>query len=219
MMDRVIAERWKRVQEQVAEACESCGRDPAEVTIIAVSKAQPLDALKEAVDAGVQHLGESYLEEFEAKHEALQSAATWHFVGQMQSRKVERVAARADVIHSFSTPRQLRRLEGVTKELAGFLQVNIDREVSKTGTEPQALDSLLQDALQFPHLRVEGLMAIPARATSPEESRPAFRRLAEMARIADLPKLSMGMSSDYEVAIQEGATHVRIGTAIFGPRR
>jgi len=222
-----LAERWHDVQGRVAAACARAGRDPGEVTVVAVSKLHPAAAIDEAAAAGITDVGENYAQELAAKQAVVRAPVRWHFIGRLQRNKAKLVAGKVALIHavdSVDLATELDRRAGV----AGVLQpvlvaVNIAGEDTKGGVTPDAAAALVAAMATLPHLRCEGLMTMPPPSDDPEEVRPCFRALRALRdRLATadrpLPVLSMGMSGDFEVAIAEGATHVRIGTAIFGER-
>ena len=237
-MSETLSERLVAVRERMAAAARRAGRSPEEVTLVGVAKGVPADRIAEAVEAGLDHLGENYLQEARAKLPELRARLgalglplpCLHFVGRLQRNKALEVARDFDVVESLDRAQlgaELERCAQKTgRELRVLLQVNEDREASKGGAPSEALRPLLAESAAWKHLRVAGLMAIPAPRATPEASRAAFARLRELARALrsepggeSLRELSMGMSADFEVAIEEGATSVRIGTAIFGPRR
>jgi pyridoxal phosphate enzyme (YggS family) len=206
------------VQARIAQACERAGRDPASVRLIAVSKTKPVALLREAFDAGQRLFGENYAQELREKSEAL-PAVEWHFIGALQTNKAKLVVGRAALIHTCDRLALAQELSkraqgaGVTQRL--LLEVNVGREQQKAGALPEDVPALLQQVRALPSLRCDGLMCIPPASGDP---RLHFRALRELGKRLALPELSMGMSADYEVAIEEGATLVRVGTAIFGER-
>jgi pyridoxal phosphate enzyme (YggS family) len=228
----MIAENLHRVQRRIERAAERCGRDPATVRLVAVSKTVAADKVRQAVGAGARWLGENYIQEARAKIEALSdSRAAWHFIGHLQSNKARLAVELFELIHSVDSlklarelDKQARRREKVQPIL---VQVNIAAEATKSGTAEAATPQLVRDIGRCDNLSVRGLMTMPPFFDAPEKARPYFRALRRLAeRIADLDiegvrmtELSMGMTGDFEVAIEEGATLVRIGTAIFGERQ
>lgn len=224
-----LAERLAAVRERVATAARLSARDAAEVTLIAVSKTHPAAAVAEAISSGVTDLGENRVQEGAAKKPGL-AAATWHLIGPLQRNKAGLALATFDVLHTLDRPELAERLELLLerdwpgRRLPVLLEVNVGDEPQKAGVLPADAGGLLRLAASCDRLQAVGLMAIPPFGDEPEASRPYFRRLRELRdRLQDevggpLPHLSMGMSHDYEVAIEEGATMVRVGTAIFGPR-
>ncbi len=204
-----------RVRERIAAACARAGRDEASVTLVAVSKTQPVEKLREAFAAGQKIFGENYAQELRAKAEAL-PGAEWHFIGALQTNKARVVVGRASLIHTcdrLALAKELaKRAQGTQRVL---LEVNIGKEPQKSGALPEDVPALLDAVRALPALSCEGLMCIPPASGDP---RPHFRALRELAQKLGLRELSMGMSADYEIAIEEGATIVRVGTAIFGER-
>jgi pyridoxal phosphate enzyme (YggS family) len=211
-----------RVQEAVARACARAGRSPDHVLLIAVSKTVDAERVRLAVAAGVAALGENRVQEAREKIEALGRPVPWHLIGSLQTNKAKEAARLFDWIHSvdrLELAQELsRRAHGAQRTLDILLQVNLGDEPQKGGVAPAELRRLCDAVAGLPALRVGGLMAIPPAAPTPEETRPYFRTLRELRDSLGLEHLSMGMSADYEVAIEEGATMVRVGTAIFGPR-
>lgn len=223
------ASRLAAVRERIAAAAVAAGRDPASVTLIGVSKAQPAEAIRAAAAAGLADIGENYLQEAAGKMQALAGLPlTWHFIGPLQSNKTRAVAGDFDWVHSVDRPKVAQRLSGQRPHYAPplqvCLQVRLGGEPGKSGVEPAGLPALAAEVAALPRLALRGLMCVP-----PEETDPARQRywFAELRRLRDdlagrghhLDVLSMGMSGDFEAAIAEGATHVRVGTAIFGARR
>jgi pyridoxal phosphate enzyme (YggS family) len=216
-----MAERLDEIRRRIAAACARARRDPAEVELIAVSKRQPPEAVREAYGLGLRAFGENYAQELRDKAETLAElrGLRWHAIGPLQTNKAKYVARHAHAFHA------LDRLE-VAEELSRrrtleplrcFLEVNLG-EASKGGVPPGEVTTLLSAVQPLPGLRVVGLMALPPLGETAEESRPHFRALRELAARAGLPELSIGTTHDFEVAIEEGATCVRVGTAIFGDR-
>ena len=195
---------------------------PPGVTLVAVSKSQPPEAIREAYAAGQRVFGENYVQEWRDKADALSDLPDleWHFVGSLQTNKVKYLAGRVGLIHTVDREelgREISRRFGSRQATARvLLEVNVGREAAKAGCEPAAVPELLRSLLGLPHLTVAGLMCIPPADGDP---RPFFDALRELGRSLGLPELSMGMSADYPVAIEAGATVVRVGTAIFGERR
>ncbi len=217
-----------RVLERIADACARSGRDPADVTLVAVSKTVPAERLRDAVAAGLDLLGENRVQEAAAKR-PLVDGARWHLIGPLQSNKARRALETFDAIESVTSLELARRLSALAPEaragtLPILLQVNVDGDPAKAGFEPGELASALPELLALPGVDVRGLMTIGRLAVDAEAARPTFRalrRLSERLRGTE-PKLgaalSMGMSDDYEVAVEEGATIVRVGRALFGER-
>ncbi len=219
------------IRQRIAAACARVGRDPAGVRLMAVSKTKPAALVEEAFAAGQTLFGESYVQEFTAKAEEVSSPVEWHFIGALQSNKVKSLVGRVALIHSvdrLSLAREIDRQWGkVGAQAQVLLQVNLGGEESKSGTDEAALPALAEAVSRLPNLRVRGLMTLPPWYDDPEAVRPHFRRLRELsgevARLGlpgvAMEELSMGMSHDFEVAVEEGATLVRVGTAIFGERQ
>ncbi len=225
-----IAERWHAVTARVAAACERAGRSPAEVTIVAVSKTHPAKAVQAAAAAGARDFGENYAQELVAKWEACGElpGARWHFIGRLQRNKAKLVAGRVALVHavdSLELAEELaRRAHGAGQMQPILIAVNIAGEATKGGVAPDEAGALAAAIARLPGVRLDGLMTMPPPSDDPEASRGSFLALRalrgrlEQELGAPLPALSMGMSGDYEVAIACGATHVRIGSAIFGER-
>jgi pyridoxal phosphate enzyme (YggS family) len=228
----VIADRVAAVRERIARAAERASRSPAEVTLVAVSKTHPTPAVREAFAAGVRDFGENRVQEAEEKVEATVDLAAaglrWHLVGHLQSNKARRAAALFDVVESVDSIELGRRLAreaaAARRTLSTLVQVDLAGEETKFGLEEAQLFPALEALRDAPGLRVDGLMVLPPYVEDPDAARPFFRRLralTERARSEGLiagSELSMGMSHDFEAAVEEGATIVRVGTAIFGQR-
>lgn len=246
-MTTPITDNVTRVHEAVAAACARARRDSADVTVIAVSKQKPVPAVLEAATAGLQHFGESRVEEAQEKIpavvEAVERNLTWHMIGHVQSRKAKYVPLLFDIVHSVDSEKVAERLSNTVQamlveprktSLAVLAQVNISGEAAKSGFmahgwqhNPQMFEALctrLNAIAKLPGLRLHGLMTIAPLVERAEQARPFFADLAALRESLvsvtglDLPELSMGMTNDFEVAIEEGATQVRIGRAIFGER-
>jgi hypothetical protein len=211
-----------RVRERIAAAAERAGRRPDDVLLIAVSKTVPVERIKEAIDAGVAALGENRVQEAKAKIAVLGHPVPWHLIGHLQTNKVKDARALFDVIHSIDRLELARECErraaASGRPVDVLLEVNVADEPQKSGFPVDAVPAALEAIAGLAHLKVRGLMAIPPVVERAEDSRPAFRALRALAGRHGLGELSMGMSSDFEVAVEEGATMVRVGTAIFGPR-
>ncbi len=212
----------------MAEAARRAGRDPAAVRLVAVSKTVDLSRLQAAIDAGQDLFGENYLQEAAGKIAALEKGLGWHLVGHLQSNKAKGAVELFDLIHAVDRVKLARALDAAAARLGKvqdiLIQVNQAGEATKSGVAPEAALALLQEVARLPHLRVLGLMTMPPWFPDPEAARPYFRALRELRdRLQELtglplPELSMGMSEDFAVAVEEGATLVRVGTAIFGRR-
>ena len=216
-----MRERLAQVEERIARAAERAGRRRGEITLVAVTKKFPAEVIREAYDLGLRVFGENYVQEFEAKHPALADLkdAEFHLIGHLQSNKA-RVAS--DLFHAIETvdsEKLARRLNDAAKKLEVMIEVKLSEEETKAGADPASLPALIASIRACPHLELTGLMTMPPWNDDPEVTRPYFRRLAQLAREHGLAKLSMGMSHDLEAAIEEGATHIRVGTALFGPRK
>lgn len=229
-----IAANLALVEERIAVAAQRAGRTPSEVTLVAVTKTRTVAEIEAAYQAGVQHFGENRVEEAEAKQPHLDLAGvTWHMVGHLQSRKAKRAVGLFDVIHSVDSVRLARKLDTLAAErgkvLPILIEVNVSGEESKYGfplPDRAGLEAAVAEIVVLPHLRVDGLMTVAFITQDPEEVRPVFAKLCRLrdALRTRFPRgawrhLSMGMTDDFEVAIEEGATWVRVGRAIFGPRR
>ena len=211
-----------RVRERIAAAAERAGRRPDDVLLIAVSKTVEAERIREAIAAGVQALGENRVQEAKGKVAELGRAVPWHLIGHLQTNKVKDAFGLFDVVHSIDRLELAREIErraaGAGRPIDVLLEVNVANEASKSGFSPDAVAGALDALSGMAHLKVRGLMAIPPIVERAEDSRPAFRTLRALRDRHGLGELSMGMSADFEVAIEEGATMVRVGTAIFGPR-
>jgi pyridoxal phosphate enzyme (YggS family) len=217
----VIRERLEEVRERIARAAERAGRDPGEITLVAVSKIKPAQDIVEAYEAGQRDFGENYVQEFQAKRAELPElpGARFHLIGHLQSNKSRVACEIFDVVQTVDSEKLARRLNDQTeKPLDVFLEVKLSEEDAKHGADPACAGALTSYVRQCPNLRLRGLMTMPPWSDDPEAARPYFRRLRELAEKHGLQELSMGMSHDLETAIEEGATIVRVGTAIFGKR-
>ncbi len=217
-----IADNLRRVQERIDAACRRAGRSPADVTIVGVSKGFPVEAVVAAWQAGLRDVGENRVQEAAAKlPAALARGATFrrHLVGHLQTNKVKTALDLFDIIHSVDS---LRLAEAISrtagKPVRVLLEVNVAAEESKYGLKPDDVPQALERVRSLPNIDVVGLMTVAPAADDPESARPVFRRLRDLAEALRLAELSMGMSDDFEVAVEEGATMIRIGRAIFGPR-
>ena len=220
-----IANNIAKVAARIREAAQAAARNPDQVHLLAVSKTQPAAAIRQACQAGLHDFGENYLQEaLEKQADLADLPLTWHFIGPIQSNKTKAIAEHFDWVHSVDRLKIAQRLSDQRPEslppLNICLQVNVSGEASKSGCEPQDVPQLAHAIAALPRLRLRGLMAIPEPTDDPTEQRAAFARLRHLqAELQmDLDTLSMGMSQDLEAAIAEGATWVRIGTALFGAR-
>ena len=223
-----IKENLLKVRERIERAAQKAGRDPKGIRLVAVSKTVEVARIKEAIEAGVSILGENYIQEAQKKIDDIGNPVSWHFIGHLQSNKA-RIAVRLfEVVHSVDSiplAEELnRRAEQEGRVIQIMVEVNLSREATKFGTDEERVLNLARRIRDLRHLSLEGLMTMPPYFDLPEMGRPyytALRELEEKMIKGGIPmkELSMGMSNDFEIAIEEGATYVRIGTAIFGPRQ
>jgi pyridoxal phosphate enzyme (YggS family) len=226
-----IGENLRLVFERVRLATQRSGRPDGSVRLVAATKSVGLDRIREGIAGGLTILGESRLQEALPKIEALREAPVrWHFIGSLQRRKVRSVVGGFDLIHSVDSIELAEEISRRAQEAgltqAVLLEVNLEGEATKSGFLPEELDGAMPRLGALPHVAVKGLMAIPPPTSDPEQARPYFRRLRELslrltcqpAGAVSMKELSMGMSNDYHVAVEEGATLIRVGTAIFGVR-
>ena len=212
------------VRERIAAACERANRSPDDVTLVAVTKNFPPEAIREAWEAGVRHFGENRVQEAAAKLPSLAGLSpppTWHMVGHLQTNKVKTAVGLFDIIQSvdsFHLAESISKRAPHSARVPVFLEVNVSGEATKHGFAPDELPRGAVAARGLPGIDVRGLMTIAPLVDDPEALRPLFRRLRELAESVELPELSMGMTDDFEVAVEEGATFVRVGRAIFGER-
>lgn len=224
-----IKKNWEEIQTTIVAACARSGRNPQEVKVVAVTKYSDLETTRQVLDLGLTEIGESRAQEAVPKYKALGDRGTWHFIGHLQRNKVKDVVGRFTYIHSldrFSLAQEIsRRAEKVGCTMRCFIQVNVAGEASKFGLAPAEVMDFAEEVVQLPFLHLEGLMTMAPRVEVPEETRPVFRQLAEMRRKLQeekglsLPHLSMGMSQDYEIAVEEGATWLRLGSVLVGGTR
>jgi PLP dependent protein len=225
-MSSDFSTRLTQVRERIAQAAQRAGRDAATITLVAVSKQQDISAIHAAYLAGQRIFGENYSHELVDKSDALSRlvpsempAPIWHFIGHLQRKKARFVVGRAALIHSVDSIPLIGELDRRADEPQEvLLQLNLADETQKNGASPRDLATLLLAARHSKHVRCVGLMTMTPLSGDPEASRPYYRQLRDLAQRHDLPALSMGMSNDFEVAIEEGATLVRVGSALFGPR-
>ncbi len=227
-----LRERLAEVRRRIDESARGCARDAAEIKLIAVSKTHPPEVVRRAIEAGASDLGENRVQEADEKMGELKgTSARWHLIGHLQANKARRAVALFDLIHSLDSASLARRLDRLCEEagrevLPVLIQIDLGSEATKSGVSEKELPQLIETVGACRRLRLEGLMTLPPFFEDTELVRPFFRRLREMRDAlgarevfgAGRGELSMGMSHDYEVAIEEGATYVRIGTAIFGER-
>lgn len=225
-----ISDNLQSIAEQIRAACQRSGRNPVDVRLVAVSKKKPAAAIDLAAAAGQHRFGESYVQEFIDKSTRVEQPVEWHFIGALQSNKVKYLQGKVALIHSvdrLSLAKEIDRQWGKAQAVADILlQVNLAGETSKAGSDAARLTELASQVATLEHVRIRGLMCLPPYDPDPEHVRPYFRQLRELAgqiEALGLPRvemleLSMGMSHDFPVAIEEGATLIRVGTAIFGER-
>ncbi len=223
-----IAENVARVRDRIARAAERSGRSPEDIRLVAVSKVVEAVRVRQAVAAGVTDIGENYVQEAAAKRPEVGGEARWHMIGHLQRNKVGQAVQIFDMIQTVDSRRLAeaigRRAEAAGRTMPVLLQVNTSGEESKSGVDPAEAGTLLDQVAQLPGLQVEGLMTIGRWDPDPERARPEFQLLVELAKQLEqhsgitMKWLSMGMSHDFEIAIEEGANLIRIGTGVFGPR-
>jgi len=227
----VIRENLAQVSENIEKACDRAGRDPEQVTLIAVSKTKPVAMLQEAYKCGCREFGENKVQELVEKYGQMPEDVKWHMIGHLQRNKVKYIVDKVVLIHSVDS---LKLAEEIDREAAKkqvevslLLEVNIAGEESKFGVKPEEAEQLARDIARLPNVRIKGLMAIAPYVENPEENRQYFARLKQLSvdisskniDNVNMTVLSMGMSGDYMVAVEEGATYVRVGTGIFGERQ
>lgn len=226
----MVTENLKKVEEKIEKACSRSGRNREDVTLIAVSKTKPIEMIEEAMESDIIVFGENKVQELVKKQETLPKHLQWHMIGHLQRNKVKQLVGKVTRIHSVDSLRLAEQIQndyGKQGETADILiEVNVAREESKFGLMPEETEEVIRKIAIFPNIRVRGLMTIAPFVENPEENRPHFRNLKKLlvdinAKNIDninMTELSMGMTGDYEVAIEEGATFVRVGTGIFGNR-
>jgi hypothetical protein len=209
------------VEERINRACRKCGRSREEITLVAVTKVFPAEIILQGYELGLRHFGENYVQEFGGKWPKVAglTGATFHLIGHLQSNKANRAADMFQCIQTVDSARLAARLDAVEKPIDVMIEVKLSPEDAKHGVLPDELPALVDAVRSMPRLKLLGLMTMPPWSDEAEPSRPYFHRLRELASRHALEALSMGMSHDFEVAIEEGATHIRIGTALFGSRR
>ncbi len=217
----MLRERLEQVEQRIETAVRRAGRSRSEITLIAVTKKFDAAVIREAYDAGLRRFGENYVQEFEIKHPKLADLkdAEFHLIGHLQSNKARTAAEIFQVIETVDSEKLARRLDQAGRLLEVMIEVKLSEEESKVGAAPGSLRALIEAIRGCANLRLTGLMTMPPWNEDPEATRPYFRRLAAFAHEHGMKKLSMGMSHDLEAAIEEGATHIRVGTALFGPRK
>ena len=226
----MLKDNLKQVEDKIAKACARAGRDRSEVTLIAVSKTKPVEMLQEIYDEGVRTFGENKVQEICEKYEQLPSDIEWHMIGHLQRNKVKQVIDKAALIHSVDSYRLAQEISVQAQKknicMPILVEVNIAQEESKFGISADDTVQLVEEIAALPNLEIKGLMTIAPFVTDPEENRTYFRQIKQLSvdiknkniDNVSMDVLSMGMTGDYEVAIEEGATMVRVGTGIFGAR-
>ena len=218
---QALGERLNAVRERIARAAERAHRDPQTILLLAVTKVFPATVIEEAYALGLREFGENYVQELEGKYGQVHNleGVRFHLIGHLQSNKSGKAAELFDVVQTVDSAKLARRLSGVGRSLEVMLEVKLAPEEAKSGAAPEELPELIAAVQALARLRLTGLMTMPPWSDDSEASRPYFRRLRELAERHGLPQLSMGMSGDLEVAIEEGSTCVRVGTALFGKRK
>ena len=226
----MIQTNLKEVKSRIQAACETAGRSSQEVTLIAVSKTKPLEAVQEAIDCGLTVFGENKVQELAMKYDAVESSVTWHFIGHLQRNKVKQLIGKVKLIHSVDS---YRLAEQISKESVGknivshiLIEVNLAGEESKFGVPPEETEGLIREVSRLPGIIIDGLMTIAPYTDHPESNRIHFKNLRKLLvdinrkniDNVNMDELSMGMTGDYTVAIEEGATYIRVGTGLFGAR-
>lgn len=226
----MVKENLLQVRENIKMACENAGRDPQEVTLISVSKTKPIPMLQEAYDAGSRDFGENKVQEIMDKYPALPTDIRWHMIGHLQRNKVKYIVDKVHLIHSVDSLRLAEEISSQAEkkqvEVNILVEVNIAQEESKFGTSRAEALQLVEEIARLPHVHIQGLMTIAPFVEDPEDNRKYFRQIRELSvdimqkniDNVNMSVLSMGMTGDYMVAIEEGATMVRVGTGIFGER-
>ena len=213
-----IRARYKAVQDEIERNCSLVSRNSASITLIAVSKTQSIDNVRKLYDLGHREFGESRLQELIPKAESLPKDIVWHFIGKLQSNKIRRAAEICEVVHTIESESQIKEFSKFSKQLSVLIEVNIANEEQKSGIFPKSLDVLYQSVIQSSQAKFRGLMTIGPIVREAEDSRPYFAELRRLNEQLGSDWLSMGMSGNFDVAIQEGATHIRVGTSLFGER-
>ena len=217
----LLKQRLEAVEERIEIACQRSGRKRSEVTLVAATKVFPASTILEAYELGLRDFGENYVQEFAGKRPALgaMADARFHLIGHLQSNKTNVAGDLFDVIQTIDTPKLARRLNALNKPIEVMIEAKLSEEQSKAGADPSDIPELIAALGECPNLQLTGLMTMPPWTDDAEPSRPYFAKLRALAEEFGLKNLSMGMSHDFEVAIEEGATHIRVGTALFGKRR
>lgn len=217
----MLREKLEQVEARISSSAARSARRRADITLLAVTKKFPAAVIREAYDIGLREFGENYVQEFEQKRAELGdcAGARFHLIGHLQSNKARKAAEIFGVVQTVDSAKLARRLDESAESLDVMIEVKLSAETAKAGAKPEELPALIEAICGCRHLRLRGLMTMPPWSEDAEQSRPYFARLRGLAEKHGLSELSMGMSHDLEVAIEEGATMVRVGTALFGPRR
>jgi pyridoxal phosphate enzyme (YggS family) len=213
-----IEDRYREVLDRIRLSCEKVGRNPTSVHLIAVSKMQSVEKIQELYNLGHRDFGESKVQELLVKVDALPKDIRWHFIGTLQSNKLRKAAEVCDVIHSIDSESQLKEIRKIGSSLNLFVQVNIGDEPQKSGVDKKGLDSMVASVLNCSQASLLGLMTIGPAVEDAEAMRPYFAEMRSLNERVGGKWLSMGMSSDFDVAVQEGSTHIRVGSLLFGDR-
>lgn len=225
----MVKENYLKIRENIEKVCVKIGRNPEEIKILGASKAQPVEKIKEAFEAGIKLFGENYVQEAEKKIKELQTyPIEWHFIGRLQTNKVKKALNLFSVIESLDRLELAyeiqKQAEKLKKEVSVFIEINIGKEKSKAGVFPEDLEKFIEEVLKLEKIKIKGFMSLPPYKSEVEEVRPYFKKVRELFEKfkpflgEDFRELSMGTSLDYLVAIEEGATLIRIGEALFGKR-
>ncbi len=217
MNEMSLKQRWEWLMNDIASACKDSGRSPDEVTVVAVSKYTNIDMIHEAYDIGIRHFGESRLQNALPKMDSLPKDIVWHFIGPLQSNKAKKIAESFTWVHSLDSLSSAKELHKSGRKCNCCVQVNLTKELQKSGIFPEGLDEFLEKVIECPQVQVRGLMTIGREDAGVEETRIVFRELRTLAYVKGLDVLSMGMSGDYRLAIREGATFIRVGSLLFNP--
>lgn len=226
--ESVISKNILKVNSEINSICKKAGRDPSKITVLGASKSQSIEKIREAYISGINHFGENYLQEAESKIHSIGGDVTWHFIGSIQSRKAKKIAEIFDWAHAVDSVKIAKKLNDARplykNALKVCIQLNIDKEASKSGIELKDIENIFFEIRDFENLEIKGLMVIPRPRDSIQEQQNVFKEVKEIfdslnQKGMNMDTLSMGMSSDYGIAIKEGSTMIRIGTGIFGQRK
>lgn len=217
-IEQAIRENLRDIEQRIEKACVKSGRSRYDITLIAVTKTIPAEIVQIAYDLGIRDFGENRYQEAQTKLDKLPKDARWHFIGTLQSNKAKRIAEQFAAIHTISSDTHIKEIGKADAKVDGLIEINIANEQQKAGINAERVDELLQQVLYCKAVIFRGLMTVGPFNLDPESMRPLFRRMWELNEQAGGQWLSMGMSNDFDVAIQEGSTHIRVGTALFGAR-